>query len=41
MLGQLETTEPFMPFTDSLEENTLKGTLYVSILGGLTANTEF
>ena len=41
MLGQLDTTETFMPFLDGLEENTLKGKLYVSILGGLTANTEF
>lgn len=30
-----------MPFTDSLKENTLNGRLYVSILGGNTANTEF
>ncbi|MCM1191107.1 MAG: LTA synthase family protein [Butyrivibrio sp.] len=41
VLGTLETTEPYMPFTESLTENTLHGNLYVSILGGLTANTEF
>ncbi len=41
MLGELETTEEYMPFVDSLDENILKGKLYVSILGGLTANTEF
>lgn len=41
VLGELETTEPYMPFVDSLDENTLRGNLYVSILGGLTANTEF
>ncbi len=39
--GDIETTEPVMPFYDSLTDNTLKGHLYVSILGGLTANTEF
>lgn len=41
VLGELETTEAYMPFLDSLEDNALKGRLYVSILGGLTANTEF
>lgn len=41
VLGELETTEPYMPFVDSLTDNTLRGELYVSILGGLTANTEF
>ena len=41
VLGNLETTEAWMPFTESLTENTLHGNLYVSILGGLTANTEF
>ncbi|MCD8131653.1 MAG: LTA synthase family protein [Lachnospiraceae bacterium] len=41
VLGNIATTEPVMPFVDSLEENTLKGYLYVDILGGLTANTEF
>ena len=30
-----------MPFIDSLEENTVKGDLYVSVLGGGTCNTEF
>ncbi|MCD7807076.1 MAG: LTA synthase family protein [Lachnospiraceae bacterium] len=41
VLGNIATTEPVMPFVDSLEENTRKGYLYVNILGGLTANTEF
>ena len=40
-LGELETTKESMSFTDSLTENTIKSNLYVSILGGLTANTEF
>ena len=30
-----------MPYIDSLEENTVKGNLYVSIFGGGTCNTEF
>lgn len=41
VLGELDTTEEYMPFVDSLTGNTLKGDLYVGILGGLTANTEF
>lgn len=41
VLGEFNTTKEYMPFTDGLTENTLRGNLYVSILGGLTANTEF
>lgn len=41
VLGNLETTEPFMPYVDSLKENVIKGNLFVEILGGITANTEF
>lgn len=41
VLGELSTTEEFMPFVDGLSRNTLRGNLYVGILGGLTANTEF
>ena len=41
VVGDIETTESYMPFTDALTENTIKGNLYVSIKGGLTANTEF
>lgn len=41
VLGNLETSEPFMPCFDSLTENVIKGYTYVDILGGLTANTEF
>lgn len=37
----LSFDEPLMPFIDSLEENTIKGNLLVSIFGGGTANTEF
>ena len=41
VLGELDTTEEYMPFANSLTENAVRGNLYVSILGGLTANTEF
>lgn len=30
-----------MPFIDSLEENTVEGSLYVGVIGGGTCNTEF
>lgn len=43
VLGELQTSEPYMPFTDSMAENknAVKGNLYVSVLGGMTANSEF
>ncbi len=40
-VGGIETDIPVMPFIESLEENTVKGNLYVSVFGGGTANTEF
>ena len=40
-VGGLETSCPVTPFVDSLEENTVRGNLYVSVFGGGTANTEF
>ena len=41
VLGNLETSEPIMPFYDSLTENVVKGNTHVSILGGITAQSEF
>lgn len=41
VLGNLETSDDFMPFVDSLTNNTIKGNTYVEVLGGITANTEF
>ena len=35
------TEEDGMPFIHSLEENTVKGSLLVSVAGGGTANTEY
>ena len=37
----IETTEDYMPYIHNLTENTVKGHLYVSVLGGNTANSEF
>ncbi len=41
VLTDFETNEEVTPFLDSLTENTVKGNLHVSVLGGNTANTEF
>ena len=43
VLGELETSEPFMPFWDSLteREGVVSGNLYVPVLGGLTVNSEY
>jgi phosphoglycerol transferase MdoB-like AlkP superfamily enzyme len=41
VLGDLETTEEYMPFYNSLKKNTIKGQLLVSPFGGYTCNTEF
>lgn len=41
ILGNLETNEDYMPFMRSLTENTIKGNLYVPVIGAGTSNTEF
>lgn len=41
ILGKLETNEDYMPFMHSLEKNTIKGNLYVPVIGAGTSNTEF
>ncbi len=41
VLGELDTTQECMSYVDGLKENAIRGNLYVNILGGLTANTEF
>lgn len=40
-LGNLETSDEYMPFVNSMDENVIKGNTHVSVLGGLTANSEF
>lgn len=39
--GEIEFSEDYLPFIHGLEENTVKGKLYVSIQGANTANSEF
>lgn len=41
VLGQFTTNEDYMPFMRSLTENTVKGNLYVPVIGAGTSNTEF
>ncbi|MBO4432366.1 MAG: sulfatase-like hydrolase/transferase [Clostridia bacterium] len=41
ILGDFETNEDYMPFMHSLEKNTIKGNLYVPVVGAGTSNTEF
>ena len=40
-VGEFEVNQDYMPFIHTLSENTIKGTTYVSIFGGRTANTEY
>lgn len=39
--GTLDISEDYMPFIRNLKDNTVKGTLYMSVFGGNTANSEF
>lgn len=41
VLGNLTTNEDYMPFMRNLKENTVKGNLYVPVIGAGTSNTEF
>ena len=41
LLGDFETNQDYMPFLRSLKKNTIKGNLYVPVVGAGTSNTEF
>lgn len=41
VLGEVRTNEDYMPFLRSLTENTVRGDLYVPVVGSGTSNTEF
>ena len=41
VLGEFSTNEDYMPFMRSLKENTVRGNLYVPVVGGGTSNSEF
>ena len=40
-LGDLQTNVDYMPYLRSLRENTIRGTLYVPVIGAGTSNTEY
>ena len=39
--GDFTTNTEYFPFMDSLEENTVRGSLCVPVFGSMTSNTEF
>ena len=41
VFGEMETSEPVMPFLDSLQENTIRGYALSSVYGGKTPNSEY
>lgn len=41
VLGDLQTNVDYMPFLRSLTENTVRGNLYVPVIGASTSNSEF
>lgn len=41
VLGEYSTNIEVLPYLDSLSKNTIKGTLYSSVYGGNTANSEY
>ena len=41
LVGNFETNMDYRPFTRTLTENTTQGTMYVSVFGGATSDTEY
>lgn len=41
VISSFETNEDYMPYYNSLSENTIKGYAYSSVVGGRTANSEY
>ncbi len=41
VVGDIETNVPYMPFIDSIKDQTIQGNAYVSTIGTGTSNTEF
>ena len=41
ILGDIELSESYMTTVEGLNDNAVKGNLYVPVLGGLTCNTEY
>lgn len=41
VVGEFETNQDYLPFINSLKENSIQGNVYVSTIGTGTSNTEF
>ncbi len=41
LVGDFRTNMDYLPFIRSLQDNTTKGTMYVSVYGGATSDTEY
>jgi phosphoglycerol transferase MdoB-like AlkP superfamily enzyme len=41
VVGDIETNIPYMPYIDSIKDETIQGNVYVSTIGTGTSNTEF
>ncbi|MDD3174543.1 MAG: LTA synthase family protein [Herbinix sp.] len=41
MIGDFKTNMDYLPFIRSLQDNTIKGTMYTSVFGGGTSDTEY
>lgn len=41
VIRDFDVLDECMPYVDAMKENVIKGNLYVPVLGGGTANTEF
>lgn len=41
VIGDFQTSQEFLPFLDSLTENTVKGNLYMPVFGSMTCNSEY
>ncbi len=41
MLGDFQTNKEYLPYIRSLNDNTTKGAMYVSVFGGATSDTEY
>ena len=41
VVGDIETNVPYMPYIDSIQDETIQGNAYVSTIGTGTSNTEY
>ena len=41
MIGDYKTNRSYLPFINTMKENTIKGTMFSSVFGGATSDTEY